>query len=191
MTGEELQTAVQLAHEGSIIQANLRRCGIQLYRLPWTLLDGSSDPGSEFHNSQNILGKIYYHTMLVYLSGMFSYNEFWARPTLSNITATLCSLEVKEHVNAITDQVEWALEHSNLAGPLFYLPLRIAGQRCQTEFECARIRALISRIAQGGFIVIRSLLEVLQRVWDSGKGGIVEKDDVDDSLPGEFHQFPQ
>lgn len=122
--------------------------------------------------SETLLGRIYYHTMLVYLSAMFDiHHKIWKAHLVGDCVPTLSSDDVKTHVQTIINLIASALDHSNLVGPLFYLPLRVAGQRCDRDDDRARVLGIISRIAERGFVVVKSLLPIFENSWRRGDGG--------------------
>lgn len=113
------------------------------------------------HDSQFFLALIYYHALLIFLSGNFDYFGYW------NIMAApiLPQSEVEEHVSAILELTDEALRTSNLAGTLMFFPLRVAGSRARKEEQRSKIVKMLNSVFWKGFVVAGRMKDDLQQVW--------------------------
>jgi primosomal replication protein N len=125
------------------------------------------DSGADLHfHNETILGKVYYHTMMIYLPAMFTpSHKIWHNDTVRSSLPFCTPAEVDVHVQAILEHAEVMLQQSTLAGILLYLPMRVAGQRCASHMDRTRVQRIISQIADRGFVAIKSLLPAFARLW--------------------------
>ena len=162
----DIHTAISLGAKGCVIQSQL---------LKWHLETecrsrNSSGPldldGGLRYNSQTLMGYLYYHAMMIYLSAMFNPRyEIWQDDCVKRFLPLRSLEEVDAHVHDILELAEFALQHSTVAGFLLYLPIRIAGQRCKSAVDRLRVHKIISQVADRGFVVVKSLVPVFERLW--------------------------
>lgn len=137
--GLVLQTAVNNWHH----QANKSFC--------------SSDP-------QLLLALIYYHGISIFLSGIYDYRTFWT----SYLTPQLTEDEIQHHVQAILTMTEKALYGTNLAGILFFFPLRVAGARSGgNSVSQIRIITMLKAIQARNFVVADAFVDDLRSLWSA------------------------
>ena len=148
------KTLLELAAEGFIVRSALH---------DWyaTFQKWSADNGTPTHNPQSILATIYFHSISIYLSGIFDYRaQFNKLPT-----PTISQDVVQNHVDEILRITEISLKTSNLAAVLFFFPLRVAGARVTTARETESICAMLGEISMRGFVVADAFTVDLKSVW--------------------------
>ncbi|KAG0647606.1 Uncharacterized protein D0Z07_6868, partial [Hyphodiscus hymeniophilus] len=122
----------------------------------WILSDDNpSDAG------QSILANLYFHAISIFLSGIFDYrfefNHLVAPRLLEN--------QIQYHVSSILLETEIALRTTDLAGVLYFFPLRVAGARITSREEGAAIVAMLEKISWRSFIVAGAFVSDLKTVW--------------------------
>jgi hypothetical protein len=148
------EALLELAAEGFVVRSALDN---------WyaTFQKWSADTGTPAHNPQSVLATIYFHSISIYLSGIFDYraqfNEMPA-PTISQAV-------VQKHVDAILRMTEMALKTTNLAAVLFFFPLRVAGARVTAASETESIHAMFRDISTRGFVVADAFMADLKSLW--------------------------
>lgn len=145
---------LELAAEGFIVRSALH---------DWyaTFQKWSADTGTPTHNPQSILATIYFHSISIYLSGIFDYRaQFNEIPT-----PTISPAVVQNHVDAILRMAEIALKTTALASVLFFFPLRVAGARVTAAAETESIHAMFRDISARGFVVADAFTADLRSLW--------------------------
>ncbi|KAH1361211.1 hypothetical protein KXV31_009438 [Aspergillus fumigatus] len=148
------KTLLELAAEGFIVRSALH---------DWyaTFQKWSADTGTPAHNPQSILATIYFHSISIYLSGIFDYRaQFNQIPT-----PTISPAVVQNHVDAILRMAEIALKTTALAAVLFLFPLRVAGARVTAAAETESIHAMFRDISARGFVVADAFTADLRSLW--------------------------
>ncbi|KAH1435384.1 hypothetical protein KXX32_008714 [Aspergillus fumigatus] len=148
------KTLLELAAEGFIVRSALH---------DWyaTFQKWSADTGTPAHNPQSILATIYFHSISIYLSGIFDYRaQFNGIPT-----PTISPAVVQNHVDAILWMAEIALKTTALASVLFFFPLRVAGARVTAAAETESIHAMFRDISARGFVVADAFTADLRSLW--------------------------
>ncbi|KAH1597687.1 hypothetical protein KXX16_009425 [Aspergillus fumigatus] len=148
------KTLLELAAEGFIVRSALH---------DWyaTFQKWSADTGTPTHNPQSILATIYFHSISIYLSGIFDYRaQFNEIPT-----PTISPAVVQNHVDAILRMAEIALKTTALASVLFFFPLRVAGARVTAAAETESIHAMFRDISARGFVVADAFTADLRSLW--------------------------
>ncbi|KAH2911908.1 hypothetical protein KXW25_002174 [Aspergillus fumigatus] len=148
------KTLLELAAEGFIVRSALH---------DWyaTFQKWSADTGTPAHNPQSILATIYFHSISIYLSGIFDYRaQFNQIPT-----PTISPAVVQNHVDAILRMAEIALKTTALAAVLFFFPLRVAGARVTAAAETESIHAMFRDISARGFVVADAFTADLRSLW--------------------------
>ncbi|KAF7181001.1 hypothetical protein CNMCM7691_000130 [Aspergillus felis] len=121
----------------------------------------SANTGTPAHNPQSVLATIYFHTISIYLSGIFDY-----RAQFDEIPApTISRAVVQQHVDAILRMTEITLKTTNLAAVLFIFPLRVAGARVTASPETESIHAMFRDISTRGFVVADAFTADLKSLW--------------------------
>lgn len=147
----ELQS---LATEGLITRAALDNWYINFQS--W-----SATTGTPYENPQSILATAYYHATSIYLSGIFDY-----RGEFAHIHAPmLVQSRIQNHVTEILSNTKTALKITNLAGALFFFPLRVAGARVTCKEEVTAILEMLNEISNRSFVVADAFKEDLKGVW--------------------------
>ncbi|KAH1516623.1 hypothetical protein KXX29_008851 [Aspergillus fumigatus] len=109
----------------------------------------------------SILATIYFHSISIYLSGIFDYRaQFNEIPT-----PTISPAVVQNHVDAILRMAEIALKTTALASVLFFFPLRVAGARVTAAAETESIHAMFRDISARGFVVADAFTADLRSLW--------------------------
>jgi hypothetical protein len=110
---------------------------------------------------RSTLANIYFHAISIYLSGIFDYRYQFNHI----ISASLPSEDIQVHVQEILQHTEAALKTTNLAGILFFFPLRVAGARARTSVQRSEILAMLDRISERSFVVAHAFSEDLKALW--------------------------
>jgi hypothetical protein len=114
-------------------------------------------------DSQMVIAMIYYHTTLIFLSGIFDYHEQFDHVTEPKLT----KIEVQRNVSDILILSTAALKKTNLAGILFFYPLRVAGARAKTTEQKSSILAMLEDVSLRNFVVADAFLHDLTQLWAS------------------------
>ena len=155
---------LDLAQEGLALQAEIQvwHRDAQEWSNRSTTAIASPHPKVE-HDDQLTLAIIYYHTLSIYLSGIFDYRfhqfSYIATPTL--VTA-----DVQTHVQTTLTMTKDTMHSSNLSGLLFFFPLRVIGSRAESAEQRKQIIEMLQRIAGSGFVVARAFTETLEKLWN-------------------------
>jgi hypothetical protein len=113
-------------------------------------------------NQYSNLALLYYHALLIFLSGNFDYFPYWA-----NIPAPVLSpAEVLEHLAMILELSDRASLHSNIPGVMLFFPLTVAGARARRADQRSKILNLLDRVFSKGFVVANKVREGLLERWD-------------------------
>lgn len=148
------EALLELAAEGFVVRSALGDWYAAFER--W-----SADTGTPAHNPQSLLATIYFHSISIYLSGIFDY-----RAQFSEIPApTISQTVVQKHVDAILQMTEITLKTTNLAAVLFFFPLRVAGARVTASPETESIHAMFRDISSRGFVVADAFMADLKTLW--------------------------
>jgi hypothetical protein len=112
-------------------------------------------------DTRSTLATIYFHAISIFLSGIFDYrhqfNEF--------LSAALPQEDIQAHVCGILQNTEVALRTTNLAGILFFFPLRVAGSRAKSSEQRSAILAMLDRISERSFVVAHAFSDDLKTLW--------------------------
>lgn len=154
-TDDEIQNGLlATASMGLLLRGSLESWQINFQTWKEQSIISTIDPRS-------VLAKIYYHSISIYLSGLFDYHSQYneiLNPTLQFET-------VQFHVNEILNTATEALLTTNLAGILFFFPLRVAGARAVTSIQKALILGMLREISKRSYIVADAFVEDLQGLW--------------------------
>lgn len=110
-------------------------------------------------NSETSVGWIYYHATSIYLSGLFDY--------ILSGTGCIISLtgaEVKFHTVGLLSRTKIALRECSVSSLLLLLPLRIAGNRCNTPTEFREVIDQLTEIERV-FAITSAFKRELQQIW--------------------------
>ena len=141
-----------IAAEGSELRISLYnwRDSVQFWTVP--------------NDDQMLLALIYYHSISIFLSGIFDYFNYWDECGIQ--TPTITQSEVQENVQQIIAMTTTAFEHSNLASVLFLFPLRVAGARVEKS-QNSNILCLLNEISKRGFVVAGAVSADLGELWST------------------------
>lgn len=109
---------------------------------------------------RSVLASIYHHATTIFLDGIFSYRsqfDTFQTPTLSERDVRAC-------VKGIVEESRSALVNTNLAGVLFFFPLRVAGARA-VGVERSEVLRLLEVIKGGEFVVAEAFVGDLKGLW--------------------------
>lgn len=114
----------------------------------------------ERNDSWSILAATYYYAISIYLSGIFDY-----RPQFDHISSpSLSHKTIQTHVTNILTNLELGLR-TNLAGILFFFPLRVAGARAWSTEQKASILGMLKEISSRAFVVADAFVLDLNTLW--------------------------
>ncbi|EPE33622.1 hypothetical protein GLAREA_06635 [Glarea lozoyensis ATCC 20868] len=146
---------VELAAEGLLIRTSLEAWHLNFQA------DIEKDPISK-QDPWIILASTYYHSISIYLSGIFEYRTQFNH----SASPTLCPSQIQNHVNAILSNAELALRTTRLVGILFFFPLRVAGARAKTIGQRSKILRMLGDISKRSFVVADAFVADLDGVWE-------------------------
>ncbi|KAL2843073.1 fungal-specific transcription factor domain-containing protein [Aspergillus pseudodeflectus] len=140
-----------LATEGLEIQATIYNWHTEaLLHLSQGCFDGYID-----------LSLLYYHALLIFLSGNFDYFPYW-----NNIPApVLCPMDVSDHLSAILELAEQILSQYKIPGVMLFFPLTVAGSRARDPAQRSQIVSLLDRVFRTGFVVANRVKIGIQDRW--------------------------
>lgn len=127
---EQDRTATSLAQEGLVLQSVLSWYLNFLLRTPLDV--GNYKPAAEI-----CIAQVYYHTVCIYLDGIFSYRP----PCISHFAPVSPILDgdtINTHMASILELTQVLLVQG-AAGILLFFPLRITGARAQDPWTRAEI----------------------------------------------------
>ncbi|KAJ5152641.1 uncharacterized protein N7482_009119 [Penicillium canariense] len=111
---------------------------------------------------QNLnLALLYYHALLIFLSGNYDYFPYW-----DNIPApVLTPAEVCEHLSTILYLSAEVLRHSKIPGVMLFFPVTVAGARARTIDQRFEILNLLDLVFSKGFVVANKIRDNLLERW--------------------------
>ncbi|KAJ5971288.1 uncharacterized protein N7479_001206 [Penicillium vulpinum] len=122
-----------------------------------TLLQLVQDGPNEYLN----LALLYYHALLIFLSGNYDYFPYW-----DNIPApVLSSGEVSEHLNTILYLSGEVLRYSKIPGVMLLFPVTVAGARARTVEQQSELLNLLDLVVCRGFVVANKIRDGLLERW--------------------------
>ncbi|KAF9699569.1 hypothetical protein EKO04_002205 [Ascochyta lentis] len=105
----------------------------------------------------------YYHTISIYLDGIFSYHTPFRCASAPN-SPILNRTEIDAHLEQILTTSHELLNQGS-AGILLFFPLRVAGARARDAATQSEILRLLQIIMRRGFAVAQSFVEDLTDLW--------------------------
>ncbi|KAJ5976562.1 hypothetical protein N7481_010269 [Penicillium waksmanii] len=112
-------------------------------------------------NEYSKLALLYYHALLIFLSGNYDYFTYW-----DNIPAPVLSpAEVSEHLSSILYLSGEVLRHSKIPGVMLFFPVTVAGARARTVDQQSEILNLLSLVFCKGFVVANKIRDGLLKRW--------------------------
>ncbi|KAJ5296487.1 Cupin 2 conserved barrel [Penicillium atrosanguineum] len=140
-----------LAAEGLMVQENIYNWHAK------TLLQLFQDDTNEYLN----LALLYYHALLIFLSGNYDYFPYWDKlqaPVLS-------PSEVSDHLVAILDLSADVLLHSKIPGVMLFFPVTVAGSRARSVNQKSKVLNLLDQVFCKGFVVANRVRDGLLIRW--------------------------
>ncbi|KAH7165166.1 hypothetical protein EDB81DRAFT_678820 [Dactylonectria macrodidyma] len=117
---------------------------------------------SDDQNAYLNLALANYHALVLFHCRNFAFYPGWNED--SNLRLTRA--EIDQHVDVIILLAGPILELSTIPGVLLLFPLRMAGANTTSADGKKRIRAILSRIYQKGFVVSDRIKVDLERCWE-------------------------
>lgn len=151
------KTAMSLAQEGLVLQSALSQWHVA------SILEVSHELQGKNYNAEALLARLYYHTISIYLDGIFSYHTVFIM-TSAPLSPVLKRETIADHVASILLLSHELLLHG-AAGILLFFPLRVAGARAWDSCTQAEILRLLRTVVQRGFAVALSFVEDLSGLW--------------------------
>ncbi|KAJ5974865.1 hypothetical protein N7481_008572 [Penicillium waksmanii] len=112
-------------------------------------------------NEYSKLALLYYHALLIFLSGNYDYFTYW-----DNIPAPVLSpAEVSEHLSSILYLSGEVLRHSKIPGVMLFFPVTVAGARARTVDQQFEILNLLNLVFCKGFVVANKIRDGLLERW--------------------------
>ena len=152
---EHCQHATLLAQEGLSLQSALLHWHSHCL-LPACLTGQDKKP-------EALIARVYYHTISIYLDGIFSYHTPFIA-TYAPVSPILDSSVIDSHVASILD-LSCELLAQGTAGILLFFPLRVAGARAKSCCVQSEILSALHTIVKRGFVVAESFVEDLSGLW--------------------------
>ncbi|KAL2813956.1 fungal-specific transcription factor domain-containing protein [Aspergillus cavernicola] len=107
------------------------------------------------------LALLYYHALLIFLSGNYDYFPYWDK-----IPAPVLSpAEVFDHLIAILELSDQVLFQSKIPGVVLFFPLTVAGSRARHVDQRSKILSLLDQVFRNGFVVANRVREGLLERW--------------------------
>lgn len=107
------------------------------------------------------LALLYYHALLIFLSGNYDYFPYW-----NDIPApVLTPAEVSEHLSTILYLSAEVLRHSKIPGVMLFFPVTVAGARARTVDQRLEILNLLGLVFSKGFVVANKIRDNLLERW--------------------------
>ncbi|KAJ0420114.1 hypothetical protein BJY00DRAFT_143186 [Aspergillus carlsbadensis] len=107
------------------------------------------------------LSLIYYHALLIFLSGNFDYFPSW-----NNIPGPVLSpADVSDHLIAILDLAEQILSQARIPGVMLFFPLTVAGSRARDPVQRSQILSLLDQVFCRGFVVASRVRDGMLNRW--------------------------
>ncbi|KAJ5593214.1 hypothetical protein N7537_010118, partial [Penicillium hordei] len=122
-----------------------------------TLLQLVQDGPNQYSN----LALLYYHALLIFLSGNYDYFPYWNKipaPVLSPI-------EISEHLTTMLYLSGEVLHHSKIPGVMLLFPVTVAGARARRVDQKSEILNVLSEIFCRGFVVANRIRDNLLERW--------------------------
>ncbi|KAF1932134.1 uncharacterized protein M421DRAFT_416861 [Didymella exigua CBS 183.55] len=154
---EQNQCATSLAQEGLVLQSALLQWQLD------SLLSTPPDIQENRTDAETLLAQLYYHTISIYLDGIFSYQVPFTA-TSAPVSPVLDRITVDNHVDSILSLSQGLLAQGT-AGIFLFFPLRVAGARARNSWTQAEILRLLRIIVKRGFAVATSFVEDLNNLW--------------------------
>ncbi|OQD69739.1 hypothetical protein PENPOL_c002G04523 [Penicillium polonicum] len=112
-------------------------------------------------NPYSNLALLYYHALLIFLSGNYDYFPYW-----DNIAAPVLShAEISEHLTTMVYLSSEVLWHSKIPGVMLLFPLSVAGARARNVDQRSEILNLLNQIFCKGFVVANRIRDNLLKRW--------------------------
>ncbi len=84
------------------------------------------------------------------------------------VSASIPPEAIQVHVQNILQTTKLALKTINLAGPVYFFPLRVAGARASSSEQMFSILEMLDRISERSFVVAQAFSEDLRALWGRG-----------------------
>ena len=117
--------------------------------------------GVSTQTCDTIAAWMYYHTISLYLSGVFDGTLFGGRSA-----AQLSENERTGHIEGILQRSDEVLQQSEVSHVFLLLPLRIAGNRCSNMTSCREVMRRIDDL-QSHFAIAGTVKNELLKEWSS------------------------
>ncbi|KAK4869244.1 hypothetical protein LT330_006244 [Penicillium expansum] len=112
-------------------------------------------------NQHSNLALVYYHALLIFLSGNYDYFAYW-----DNIPAPVLSpAEISEHLTTILYLSGEVLRNSKIPGVMLFFPVTVAGARAWTTDQQSEILNLLNLVFRKGFVVANKIRDGLLERW--------------------------
>lgn len=132
-------------------------------RLQSRILAFISSLQSPIAYEEQVPARAYVYAMLIYLSGVFDHGTTTGQPADAPI---LQSQELAVFRDCVVDLCDLALEKGQVSSVLLLVPLRIAGNRCETSMQCRKILGLLCQVEKS-FAVAVAFRRELVEIWTS------------------------
>lgn len=132
-------------------------------RLQAQLVAFASSFTSPMTLEEEMPARAYSYAMLIYLSGVFDHGISFCQPTNPPI---LDSREIAVYREGIIHLCDQALKQGRVSSVLLLVPLRIAGNRCDTSMQCRKVLDLVCQIKRS-FAVAEAFRGELVEIWKS------------------------
>lgn len=117
-------------------------------------------------NGYSNLALLYYHALLIFLSGNYDYFPYW-----DNLPAPVLShAEIAEHLASILDLSDKVLLNSNIPGVMLFFPVTVAGSRAWGADQRCEVLHLLDQIYCRGFVVANKVRDGLLERWAERDG---------------------
>ncbi|UKZ78790.1 hypothetical protein TrVFT333_006535 [Trichoderma virens FT-333] len=102
-----------------------------------------------------------HHAVRLFHCKNFTYYTCWQAGTIPQLN----QLEIDAYVAAIAYLCDQILKTSNIPGAILLFPLRMAGAHSETEWQRDKVRNLLNRVYNSGFVVAERIQTDLSEFW--------------------------
>ncbi|KAL3464717.1 hypothetical protein BJX64DRAFT_89038 [Aspergillus heterothallicus] len=107
------------------------------------------------------LSLMYYHALLIFLSGNFDYFTYWNQTPAPGLSLS----EVTTHLAAILELAGHILLQSKIPGVMLLFPLTVAGSRARVPDHRSQILSLLNKVYSRGFLVANRVKSEMLERW--------------------------
>ncbi|KAI9041142.1 uncharacterized protein KD926_007412 [Aspergillus affinis] len=112
-------------------------------------------------NEYSKLALLYYHALLIFLSGHYDYFPYWDKTP----APVLSCAEISEHLIMILNLSAEILLRTKIPGVMLFFPVTVAGSRARNVDQQSEVLNLLERVFSQGFVVANRVRDGLLGRW--------------------------